>query len=309
MQSGYRQIQRGDLPRKIEFWTNGSDIKIVLNHSCTISNMQENNAAFEAWALLLKSEGYKNIELSEKDTNMPLSLKDQLHYNRFIYRAINFKKAFSWFSLDNTLQTKLDSFSEEILSHANLYVNAPIMPYKTESDLHEAKIERMLIHDDKREKLNRLLNVNVKKYFLQLPASLLIGDVVEGREVFPRGAARIDLWGLDGSTFNLIELKVGSNKDLGVISQAFFYTCFMHEMYCVKRLEQKDPKGIRKYYEGKSERGYLNLVNANINFINTHFLLENKHKYFAAAFNEMRKCSFEGVNFNCAMFSSDSFNP
>jgi len=292
----------GNLPKYIEFKEIGDTITLVMNKYCTTSNMQENNAAFEAWSLYLISLGYRKVILSESEPNTYMTANERVHYNRFLYRALRFEDGFSWFTLTPGLRRKTQDFKVKILSCKDLYVNAPIMPYKLDSELGEAKVERMLIRDDMRNRLNKLLNSNVDKFHLQLPASLFIGDVVGGKEVFPRGGARIDIWGLDGSTFNMIELKVGSNKNLGVISQTFFYACFVYEMYCLRHLERKDPQGIRQYYSGKAERGYFDLVRAKIKTVNAHFLLENKHKYFDAAFEQLQKFELEGIKFNYVQY-------
>ena len=291
------------LPRgQMRFDENGDTAFIEMNRTCTTANMQTNNAAFEAWALLLKSEGYRNVILTDNDAGKDSS-NASLHYNRFLYRIMRFQEAFDWFTISPKLEKKVIAFRHEKIMRADLCVGTPTSSVKPDSEVLEPKVERILIRDNKRAFVNGLLKVNVDRYFNQLPTSLFIGnDATDKTKIFPSDGARIDLWGLEGSIINIIELKVSTNNDLGVISELFFYASFMQEMYCQRHLERKDPPNLRTYDTYKEERGYFKLRDANIESVKAHFLLEKKHRYFDVAFNELQKGDFDGVQFKYATY-------
>jgi hypothetical protein len=292
------KIERHDLPRKVEFWQDGDTLKMIMSHSCTTANMQDNNAAFEAWALVLKSEGYGRIVLSESESPESPTLTMKQHYNRFLFRALCFEKAFEWFALSEPLKKKIDRLIKKILSNNNLFVNAPLCLPQENSERSEATVERLLIRNENREYLNRKLCIQVGRYYQQLPVGLFINRVITEGAVFPSDQSAIDIWGLSESSLHFIELKVGNNKDLGVLSQVFFYACFISEMYCRRRLEKKDPVDLHKYKkDGSFPRGYKELVNAKIESVVAHILTERKHPKLDAAFSELQRCKLNGIRF------------
>ena len=286
---------------------NRKTLYLEIDQNYAMKNMQEDNAAFEAWALLGKAKGYAKVELSEKDREVHPTKLQELHYNRFLYRVLCFEEGFNWFTVSSQLKQKALDFKKK-MSDSNLYVGAPTSPSKTDSNMLEAKIERILIRDNMRGFINKsLLGIGVDKYFNQLPASLFFDDVKAGNEIFSRGGARIDIWGLEGSVIHLIELKVKDNISLGVLSEIFFYACFIREMYCQRHLERKDPPNLRKYNQYKNERGYYKLVNARVESVIAHILTENKHPNLDAAFCELQKCSLDKIRFEkvvCYPFST-----
>ena len=306
MRSNFLRISRDDLPRVIQFYKDGDTALIEMNKTCTTGNMQENNSAFEAWALFLKSEGYNEIILSDNDTGeAKKSNTARLHYNRFLYRIMRFQEAFDWFTTSPELGKKVDTFRREVIMRDDLCVGAHTSRSTSDSTDLEAKVERILIRDAKRSFTNELLHVNVDRYFNQLPISLFSdNDATDKTKILPSDGSKVDLWGLEGSIINIVELKVDTNSDLGVISQLFFYACFLQEMYCQRHLERKDPPNLqkRKWIENRTERGYYKLRDANIELVKAHFLLEQKHRYFDIAFNELQKGNFDGVQFKYATY-------
>jgi hypothetical protein len=270
-----------------------------MSQSCTTANMQENNAAFEAWALYGRTAGYKRVILSEYELTSEMSKAEKLHYHRFLYRISCFTKGFDWFTISDTLRAKADTFMKTELSREDLFVNAPLFEATTEANSPEAEMECRLVGDSYREFLNNMFDINVNKYYNQLPVGLFGGSVISEAAIFPRSHAAIDIWGLSGSTFHLIELKVKKNQNLGVLSEVFFYACFIYEMYCKKHLECKDPPDLRKYKNKKGvfPRGYPELISANINSVVAHILTEQKHPKLEAAFAELKQCKLEGIRF------------
>ena len=73
-----------NIPKSIKFTEKDNQLILTMNSSCINANMQENRAAFEAWALLGKAREYNEVILNlDIDDN----IKSDGHYNRFLYRV------------------------------------------------------------------------------------------------------------------------------------------------------------------------------------------------------------------------------
>lgn len=100
-------------------------------------NMQADNAAFEAWALILHTHLGKSIRLAVEADGLPKDDEEYtklcepqlyklngkitpgrpaaVHYHRFLYRVMKFKEQFGdWFSLDTELEQRVEAFQQEI---------------------------------------------------------------------------------------------------------------------------------------------------------------------------------------------------
>ena len=290
------KIELSKLPRNIMYAEDGNTFMMTMNRACTSANMQGNKAAFEAWALFARTHGYSRVVLSESDCTRTLSAAEKLHYHRFLYRAYRFEKGFDWFTLSGDLMKKAENFENTELSREDLFVNAPIIEAATKTESPEAKMERLLVKDEYLDYLNSLFRLNLPKYYNQLPVGLFGGCVTSKTAIFPRSHAAIDIWGLDESTFHFIELKVKKNQNLGILSEVFFYACYIHDMYCRKRLAQnKDLEYERKY--PVKLRGYNELINANADNVVAHILTQQKHPRLDAAFAELQGCRLDGIRF------------
>jgi len=301
------KIKASALPRnkdKILFSEDGNTFYITMTQSGATSNMQENNAAFEAWAFYAMTMGYDRVILTETEHSEELQGIKKLHYNRFLYRASCFQKGFDWFSVSDAIQNKIKIFEETELAR-KLYINAPLSkPKEPNEKSHEAVMEKLLTQERNRGLLNFLLGTNIAQFYQQLPVGLFADRVITGNAIFPSDKAAIDIWGLDGSTFHLIELKVRGNQDLGVLSEVFFYACFMNDMVCKRRLEQEKPADLqKKQYQinGEFHRGYPQLVSANIDAVVAYILTESKHSKLDEAFNLLAKCKIGGITFRKAI--------
>ena len=303
--SNFTRLKRSELPRnteKIAFNENGDTFHIIMGRDGITENMQENSAAFEAWSLVAKAAGYKQVILSETIPTGDLERIKKLHYNRFLYRASCFNRGFDWFSISDELKKKIEDFEKSELTR-DLFINAPLSEPKIPNEKsHEAVVESRFTHDTHREYLNGLLGTKIDKFHRQLPVGLFGERVVSANAIFPRNNAAIDIWGVKGSTFHLIELKVKQkikhNKDLGVLSEVFFYACFIYDMCCIRRLERKDPADLHKHKkDGNYFRGFPQLVSASIDSVVAYILTENKHPKLDGALAELQKHKLEGIKF------------
>ena len=306
--SNITKIPRGNLPAKIMFIEEGDTLHMKMRQDNTSANMQENNAAFEAWAFYAKSEGYERIILSESEPEKEIDLiKEQQHYNRFLYRVLRFTEGFDWFTVSDTLNEKIKNFEQTKLLRTDLCVNAPIVPAKVDTHIPEAHMERLLVCDGNKDFLNRKLGTNIDKFYNQLPVGLFYEKVTSDTAIFPRSHAALDIWGLDNSTFHLVELKAKENQNLGVLSEVFFYACFVYDMYCCRHLERKDSTDSQKY--GEKLRGYPELIRANITSVTAHILTAKKHPWLDKAFAELSQCKLNGISFANAVCYSLSEVP
>lgn len=298
MRLPYEKVNHIDFPSGIDFTEKDGAFVITMHQDGTSANMQSNAAAFEAWALVAKSAGYERVVLSESESTRDLQGIEELHYNRFLYRVSCFAKGFNWFSISDELKAKVEIFENTELKQ-DLFVNAPLSePKIPDLKSHEAVMERRLVQDGNCDLLNDILGTKIGKFYQQLPFGLFKDRVITENAVMPSDKAAIDIWGLDGRVFHLVELKVRDNQDLGVLSELFFYACFINEMYCNRHLETKDPADLRTYKkDGELYRGYSQLINANIDSVVAHILTEKKHPRLDDAFAELQKHKLDGIVF------------
>jgi len=301
--SNLTKIKESALPHikeKILFSEDGNTFLITMSQAGATLNMQDNYAAFEAWALVAKAAGYERVLLSESEQTEEMQGIEKLHYNRFLYRVSCFQKGFEWFSVSDGLQNKIGKFENTELKQ-RLYINAPLSePKVPDEKSHEAVMEMLLTQDKNRNLLNSLLGTSIKQFYQQLPVGLFGERVITANAIFPSDKAAIDIWGLDGKTFHLIELKVRDNQDLGVLSEVFFYACFIKDMICCRHLEREKPADLQKKQyqkDGEFYRGYPKLVEANIDSVVAYILTERKHGKLDDAFAELIKCKIKGIEF------------
>jgi len=301
--SNLTKIPMSKLPSGIIFSENGDTLLMEMSQTGITANMQENNSAFEAWALLARTAGYTRVELSGNECTKEMSKAEKRHYHRFLYRVLRFEKGFDWFSITDSLREKAEAFERIELSR-DLFVNAPIVEAKPQTDSPEANMERLLVCDENRDFLNNKLHIKIDKFYNQLPVGLFGESVKSETAIFPRSHAAIDIWGLDGNAFHLIELKVKSNQKLSVLSEVLFYACFINDMYCQRNLERKSPINLQKY--GEKLRGYPELIKTGITSVVAHILTEKKHSQLDKAFAELHLCKLNGIRFDNAECYSPS---
>jgi hypothetical protein len=276
-----------DVPKEIGFSEKGDTLILEMNDTGISSNMQENPAAFEAWALLAKAKGYAKVELTANCN------KSDPAYNRFLYRVLRFDDGFEWFTVADDLKSKVAEFKTGILESGSLFANVPEGEASDNPSTSESGAEKYFAENT--EETNKLLDINADAFYRQLPVGLFQNSVSKGNEVFPRGAAAIDLWGIEGNILHVIELKVGDNIKLGVLSELFFYVCYMHDVYC---------RGLKVDKKESAFRGYPKLTGADIELIKGHILTEKKHPHLDAAFEELKKYRNQKIQFENAVFAT-----
>ncbi|OEH84682.1 hypothetical protein BHU72_07535 [Desulfuribacillus stibiiarsenatis] len=279
-----------ELPSNIEF-TQEDDKHIRMHIEKPMENMQNDSAAFEAWALCLKAKMNCNIILSYQEYNCwdksfyKLCCK-QTHYMRFLYRLWKFSELMSeWFKIDVKCIADVEQFKRmflELKANRQYINNTPINESETsKSNEHrdEHFVEKAFITAVGKEKLNQLLaeekESKLKIINNQLPNGLfkgkLVGDIKELNRIFPTGF--IDLWGIsEKDDLCIFELKIDSNNHVGIISQLFFYANYCKDVFYDKVYNDR----IQSYKRGYKE--LHNTVKSGIVSIKAYFLAPGYHK-------------------------------
>ena len=263
-----------DFPGQIMFSCHGNDICMTLcgkaiwlvANAETPFNMQDNDAAFEAWALILHIHCGASIQLAlDSNVNLPqsndilLSEKGQYtygHYNRFLYRVMKFRKQFcSWFEVsDDRLATAVDQF-EQALQKYVFCNNSPLVEATEYPNKQEPAVEAAFSRADQTilAKLADAQGVGVSKLYRQLPVGLFLNQPKAvpstTTAIFTGKASAIDLWGLDDHDLAIYELKT-DNKMVGIITELMFYANYVYDMF-VDRENTWKPREARKDYRGR----------------------------------------------------------
>lgn len=280
----FEKLKGINIPRDIEFEESKDKATLILTmkHVGIVGNMQDDHSAFEAWALLGKAKKYEKIKLNIESLN--IEKKELGHYNRFLYRVKCFNELFDWFYISEELEKRINEFKNTYLNRKTLIYNVPTKSSKSSkaSDkISEHVMENFFItHKDI---TNEKLGINAQEYFSQLPVGLFYEEKKDNNRIFTGKKSAIDFWSITDNILNIIELKIGDNNGLGVLSEIFFYTCLMRDIYIKKIAQPSNHKN--------NVRGFDKLMNTNIKQIRAFILLEEKHPHLDLAYNEIRKVS------------------
>ena len=247
------------LPEYIDFERSNLDLSVIRMHigthkvkgeecACVTDNMQQDSAAFEGWALVIKTRlpEVRKIELSWA---VP-SDKHNRHYQRFLYRVHKFEQFFSeWFSV---MQSVRDALRIDFNRRGAYTLNVPDKKRDggdAEGNGERAIEQRFIQKGPLRASLQETASLDVMGN--QLPVGLFEGKVSGKREnaIFTRQASAIDLWGVDEQRriLSVFELKLEENAKVGVLSELFFYAMVMRDLtkglfvFDEKRIEEVDP--------------------------------------------------------------------
>lgn len=203
----------------MDFLSEDGILHITMTTTGLMENMQTDVAAFEGWAVAIKTicpdlankviiawEHPSETAQKENKTGVP-------HYNRFIYRAIRFCENYDWASL-NPLDNKAEEYYDKIKNELPRWVvNYPTKDAKEDVEGEEAQLEISL---------HKFLSEHLQSDH-QLPMGLFVDKKSEQNKRTPAGKSQIDLWSLDNNTFTVYELKKDDNIKVGIISELMFY--------------------------------------------------------------------------------------
>lgn len=193
-------------------------LHLHINHPS--SNMQDDQNAFEGWALAFRVAGYEHIHLSWDLDN----ITNKKHYNRFLYRIVKFKQFFPWFSSESFDSEHIfGACVKRFINHGTEIASVKENP-KSES-AYEEKLYRST-------EFREAHNIDDGMIARQLPVGVFRSNPPTEKEaLFTGNSSAIDLYGLDrNGTLKLFELKVRGNKKVGALSEIFFYSCILEDV-------------------------------------------------------------------------------
>lgn len=247
------------LPSRIKFDLEDKKCTIVLDAELVKNeNMQENENAFEGWAVALYYALSNSTEYTDNKAEIILDIDGTVqnfsvgkgHWGRFLYRALRFEQQYkNWFTLSERLKSVTEDF-EKFLQESRLVNNIAVGEageklVRNKENVIEAKLaENNALQDIMRE----TYDIGSNKVFRQLPVGLYKVEGKEGsaflaggksalsgvkvekeNEVFTGGKSAIDLWTWKGNIFEVIELKT-LNPMMGIITEIFFYSNYMYDL-------------------------------------------------------------------------------
>lgn len=235
--------------------------KKAIGHPNAPLNMQDDAAAFEAWALFLRVHAqYENVQLGLQDgVTLPSwpekqpflrgckENKDQEaygHYNRFLYRVMKFREQYPWFKVaDADLDAAVRRFKTGFHKYS-FCNNVPTKPAKSPENW-EGRVEKTFAEDftasQYLKRQTAVQGVDVGKIYRQLPVGLFQDKKSRAKQIFTANHSAIDLWGIseDKTKIAVYELKT-RNKMLGIITELMFYANYMRDMF-IERANRCEP--------------------------------------------------------------------
>ena len=208
-----------------------SNEKNFVNNSTSDNNMQEDNAAFEGWAICLKAWLSDKIERVILKWDVPNCQSEEktLHYNRFLYRVLRFSEYYNWFGVDETNIRSVNEFSGSLCGLSNnCFSDIPrLKEGNNKTKLCETVVEYMLAN---------YFSSTIKSFYQLdlIDRQFPVGVKKNGKQFFTGNMSAIDLWGIKDKILTIIELKYNgessSNIKVGIISELFMYSCIMHDI-------------------------------------------------------------------------------
>lgn len=208
----YLKIKSLKLPSNIEFSLIGATLKLTICKGLTM-NMQTNDSAFEGWGVCLKYNLPNLIEDIEVAWDIKNVDESNLHYKRFLYRVWKFTNTFHW--------AKCSVYDFRKYNTDGWIINYPKIETTSTAEKPEAKLEREYIE---------LHDLNYDHISNQLPVGLFNKKIRTSSRETPGQNSQIDIWAIKGDTLCIFELKVDTNKSVGIITELMFYVNVMNDL-------------------------------------------------------------------------------
>lgn len=255
------------LPKGICFSLDKKTLSVSLDTKSVTINLQNNNAAFEGWILILKNwiDSIDKVKLAwEIPEDKFKNLIEAQHYQRFLYRVTKFNKCYSWFEIEDKNKISIKSLRTENNDNdliLNIPNNRKLKPNKESKELNklsESELEKYIFQNE--PTLNRFketFELELANY--QLPIGLFNGKVTKDCRIFPGGKSAIDIYGINNKNqFCLFELKTARNKKVGAISEMLFYAWMIYDVQMkLFKFELTNTEELKKILETKGMNCYL----------------------------------------------------
>ena len=237
-------------------------------------NMQCDEAAFEAWALLIHVHCGVRVKLTWKKEPEVKAYRG--HYGRFLYRAMKFSQQYpDWFSLSPALKDRVEAFRAYLHAH-QFCNNVPTGPAGTNENL-ENQVETLFAGECApvlRAIAERSGISLTDSPYRQLPVGLFEEVKSEETRVFTGRKSAIDLWGTSGDSIVIFELKA-KNPKAGILSELMFYANYMADMYINHTFTPVESK--------TSYRGYKQLFPLRFRHVQAAMLTDRLHPLITPA--------------------------
>lgn len=278
-------------PSNIDFESLNGTLYVTMTEKGVTANMQNNESAFEGWAIAIKAA------LPDVATRVVVRWKTpsskKTHYIRFLYRIRCFVMSYEWASfecLDNTAKNDYETVCKELKEWVT---NFPSKEASKEAAHEEAQLERALndvlpgVHDH------------------QLPVGLFYKEVSKRaeHERTPRGGSQIDLWSITDETFTVYELKKDDNRLVGIVSELMFYVNVIKDLAdgvisFGKGAENIDIRNYKEVYKNINEKKIKKVVGVFLaNYLHPILTL-NRKEFFSILNENKRKIEYRQDVFN-----------
>ena len=260
------KLKTKDLPKCYiyDLDTDHKNLTLTLSEKGLRANMQDNESAFESWALVLRFYLKDIIETVTIDwDDSSINNEENLHFNRFVYRLTRFVQSYDW-----VLSKKAIPQMPSIL-----VCNCPNGEAANASKhikWSEGWIECEYVEKYKKE-------YEVMNH--QLPVGIFHDKVSRTTHYTTGQKSAIDIWSIKDGELSIFELKKPDNNVLGIISELMFYTNIIHDIMSHRIQFQKDAKmqkAINKNYRGFRDF-YDAYQNGTIKKINAVLLAKSFH--------------------------------
>ncbi|MEM1485454.1 hypothetical protein V6615_11335 [Oscillospiraceae bacterium PP1C4] len=305
------------LPQGITFVASDDSVTITLSQKAIglvekgASNMQEDVAAFEGWVLALYVHFLHSCGSVTLNAVIPEKYTtefncDHCHYNRFLFRVMKFSEQFSsWFHISKDIAGAVASFKQFLASYS--FVNN-IGEGKAGNNGNLENIVERFFADQNPEALRKLLqkdSISLNNHInRQLPTGLFKGEMHKENAIFTGNKSAIDLWTEEDKAIFIFELKA-RNKMIGIISELFFYSNYMYDMFCDH--ETKFVPSPAK--NSKEHRGYESLLSSdgdkNHNWIHAFFLSDQRHQLITDEVIKLLNTDAKGITYKWIDYNLD----
>ncbi len=265
------KVTKADLPTKYEYKLDvkSKTLTLKVKYKSMSQNMQDDEAAFDSWAIALKYylREYVDIVIIDWDDVPNDDSVSQRHCNRFFYRLAKFVQTYEWVrclkSIPDIPTLIKCNFSTKDAATKKKHSNDS--EGKSE---YELECEYVKTHMDEYDILDH-----------QFPVGLFNEKVSKETYYATGGKSAIDIWGIKEQQFYIFELKIPTNKPLGIISELLFYTNVIDDLFSHRFMYEHGIKlknALKKNYRNFS-KFYEYYQTGNIKGITSVFLADNLH--------------------------------
>lgn len=213
----------------IKFSLKDKTLLIELDKDAIFKNMQDNAAAFEGWALCLKSwlkdkNGVPMVDKVKIKWEIVKGTKSE-HYARFLYRVRKFIENYDWADCDNKECLCNIKWKSVNIPDGDAFMDEEQLVKEYREKLSQGKkakkspekIEEILFVKENKEKFKAVAN--------QLPMRVYTESKIKTPGSF------LDIWALTrDNQLNICELKAEDNKSVGIISELMFYVNVINDL-------------------------------------------------------------------------------